>query len=113
MMTPAISVWASSSVENMAPKLKQTRRSPEERGAKRQASRRMGHVPSLWPSFETRPSGAPQDDATFVSRRGARVLDDDLGSFPVLVRGGVVQDQDRRRPVVEEHAVGARERHRG
>src|ERR1043166_5123441 len=96
MMTPAISVWINSSTENIGVQSTGTTSSFETAARKRARPRNNGcgvaHGKQL--------------------RRGARVLDDDLGGFPVLVGAGVVQDQDRWRPVEEEHALGAREGHR-
>src|SRR6266705_7161455 len=117
MTTPAIRVWTNSSVENMAasplPACGERACPGLDPGSTREARRVRG------PPRKTRthrspltPTLSPQAGRGSSSLPGARVLDDDGCLFPVLVRRGVLQDQHRRRPVVEEHALGAREGHR-
>src|ERR1043166_5873296 len=94
MITPAISVWISSSAENIVNKsrsLLQPRskldvilRRPLALASGRLEGWKRGR--SLCPPCETLgvARGAPQGAVEFVSRRGARVFDDDLGGLPVL-----------------------------
>src|SRR5579883_995678 len=103
IMTPAISVWTKSSVEYMGdcphpyPPPTSRGREPRDGASCPLLQRQLG---------EGWGGGTGQERAL---RRAAHVFQHHVGLAPILVGLGVVQDQDRRRPVVEVDAVGARE----
>src|SRR6266700_844898 len=110
-MTPAISVWANSSAEKIM----------RERGQALSRETGLSRMPGSSLRLPPPPnSGTPefgwgreQNAARSGSSRSrSGVLDHDGRFLPVLAGRGVLQDQHRRRPIVEEHALGAREGHR-